>query len=148
MLRELKRVGQVKVRQKLDMKKQIITESQLTSLVRQSLTKILVKEDDGSSMDREQLNDYIKSMIGVYRGSEDFDSTHEIEIDYWNGPTKKRNITINLTVEVPNTGSKEFDDKITKEYAKHLVSKMNEEDSNPYSFREKRPIDLISVEIN
>ena len=122
-----------------------MTESELKKYVQESLGRVLLED---ASYEREKLNEYIKSMIKMFRGLEEFDSSNEIEIDFWDGPTKKKNITIQLTVEVPDTGNKEFDTKVTKEYVKYLVSKLNEDNSSSYSFREKRPIDLISVDIS
>lgn len=145
MLKEQKKDGQVKVKLKLNMKVNTMTESRLKKYVQESIGRVLLEDD---SYEREKLHEYIKSMISMFRGLEDFDSSHEIEIDFWNGPTKKKNITIQLTVEVPDTGNKEFDTKITKEYVKYLVSKLNEDNSSSYSFREKRPIDLVSVDIS
>jgi hypothetical protein len=88
-------------------------------------------EDDEFYYDREtekrqEINDYIKYMIPVIKGEEEFDNMHMIEMDFFHYEKSKFDIDVDLTVEVPNTGNPKFDAFLAKELVKHLLRQANE----------------------
>jgi len=89
------------------------------------------EEDDEFDYDpevekRNEINDYIKYMIPVVKGEEEFDSMHMIEIDFFHYEKSKVNLEVDVTVEVPNTNNVKFDNFIAKELVNHLLNQANE----------------------
>lgn len=88
-------------------------------------------EDDEFYYDREaekrdEINTYIKYMIPVIKGEEEFDGSHMIEIDFYHYDKSKVNMEVDLTFEIPNTGNPKFDSFIAKEAVKHLLNEAND----------------------
>ena len=88
-------------------------------------------EDDEFYYDREaekrdEINTYIKYMIPVVKGEEEFDGSHMIEIDFFHYDKSKVNMEVDLTFEIPNTGNPKFDNFIAKEAVKHLLNQAND----------------------
>jgi len=81
---------------------------------------------DPKAEKRDEINTYIKFMIPVIKGEEEFDNMHMIEMDFFHYDKIKFNIDIDLTVEVPNTGNPKFDAFLAKELVKHLLRQANE----------------------
>jgi len=81
---------------------------------------------DREAEKRDEINTYIKFMIPVIKGEEEFDNMHMIEMDFFHYEKIKFNIDIDLTVEVPNTGNPKFDAFLAKELVKHLLRQANE----------------------
>lgn len=75
---------------------------------------------------RNEINDYIKYMIPVVKGEEEFDNMHMIEIDFFHYEKSKVNLEVDVTVEVPNTNNVKFDNFIAKELVKHVLNQANE----------------------
>jgi hypothetical protein len=75
---------------------------------------------------RNEINDYIKYMIPVVKGEEEFDNMHMIEIDFFHYEKSKVNLEVDVTVEVPNTNNVKFDNFIAKELVKHFLNQANE----------------------
>ena len=75
---------------------------------------------------RNEINDYIKFMIPVVKGEEEFDNMHMIEIDFFHYEKSKVNLEVDVTVEVPNTNNVKFDNFIAKELVKHFLNQANE----------------------
>lgn len=88
-------------------------------------------EDDEFYYDREaekrdEINTYIKYMIPVIKGEEEFDGSHMIEIDFYHYDKSKVNMEVDLTFEIPDTGNPKFDGFIAKEAVKHLLNQAND----------------------
>jgi hypothetical protein len=75
---------------------------------------------------RNEINDYIKFMIPVVKGEDEFDNMHMIEIDFFHYEKSKVNLEVDVTVEVPNTNNVKFDNFIAKELVKHVLNQANE----------------------
>jgi hypothetical protein len=75
---------------------------------------------------RNEINDYIKYMIPVVKGEEEFDNMHMIEIDFFHYEKSKVNLEVDVTVEIPNTNNVKFDNFIAKELVKHFLNQANE----------------------
>jgi hypothetical protein len=75
---------------------------------------------------RNEINDYIKFMIPVVKGEDEFDNMHMIEIDFFHYEKSKVNLEVDVTVEVPNTNNVKFDNFIAKELVKHFLNQANE----------------------
>jgi len=88
-------------------------------------------EDDEFFYDREaekrdEINTYIKYMIPIVKGEEEFDSSHlMIEVDFYYGKLKV-NMDINLTMEIPDTGNPKFDRIVAREAVRHILNNANE----------------------
>lgn len=75
---------------------------------------------------REEINSYIKYMIPVVKGDEEFDSSHMIEIDFFHYDKLKINMEVDLTFEVPSTGNPKFDRFIAKEAVNYILNEAND----------------------
>lgn len=75
---------------------------------------------------REEINSYIKYMIPVVKGDEEFDSSHMIEIDFFHYDKLKINMEVDLTFEVPSTGNPKFDRIIAKEAVNYILNEAND----------------------
>jgi hypothetical protein len=75
---------------------------------------------------REEINSYIKYMIPVVKGDEEFDSSHMIEIDFFHYDKLKINMEVDLTFEIPNTGNPRFDQFIAKEAVNYILNQAND----------------------
>ena len=89
------------------------------------------EQEDGFDLDpavekRNEINAYVKYMLPVAKGEEEFDTFHVIEMDFFHYEKSKYDVEIDMTVEVPNTGIPKLDRFLAKELAKHLASKANE----------------------
>jgi hypothetical protein len=88
-------------------------------------------EDDEFYYDREaekrdEINTYIKYMIPIVKGEEEFDSSHLIEVDFYHYGKLKVNMDINLTMEIPDTGNPKFDRIVAREAVRHILNNANE----------------------
>ena len=88
-------------------------------------------EDDEFFYDREaekrdEINTYIKYMIPIVKGEEEFDSSHLIEVDFYHYGKLKVNMDINLTMEIPDTGNPKFDRIVAREAVRHILNNANE----------------------
>lgn len=106
-------------------------EKQNWSDIQGPLDEQVQDEDDEFYYDREaekrdEINTYIKYMIPVIKGEEEFDSSHMIEIDFYHYDKSKVNMEVDLTFEIPNTGNPKFDSFIAKEAVKHLLNQAND----------------------
>jgi len=87
-------------------------------------------EDDEFYYDREaekrdEINTYIKYMIPVVKGKEEFDSSHLIEVDFFHYEKLLVNMEVDLTMQIPDTGNPKFDRIIAKEAVKHFLNEAN-----------------------
>lgn len=87
-------------------------------------------EDDEFYYDREaekrdEINTYIKYMIPVVKGEEEFDSSHLIEVDFFHYGKILVNMEVDLTMEIPDTGNPKFDRIVAKEAVKHFLNEAN-----------------------
>lgn len=92
-----------------------------------------INEESEDADQRATMRNYIKTLMPVVRGEEEFDRMHEIELDYmtpkWNSP-KKRFLGIDVILEksIPDTGYEEFDKKVAEAYIKYLLSSLSLDD--------------------
>lgn len=96
-----------------------------------ALDEQVADEDDEFYYDREaekrdEINDYIKYMVPVVKGENEFDSMHMIEIDFYHHEKILVNMEVDLTFEIPDTGNIKFDQFIAKEAVKFLLNQAND----------------------
>ena len=81
---------------------------------------------DSEAEKRAEINTYIKYMIPIVKGEEEFDSSHLIEVDFYHYGKLKVNMDINLTMEIPDTGYPKFDRIVAREAVRHILNNANE----------------------
>jgi hypothetical protein len=81
---------------------------------------------DTEAEKRDEINTYIKYMIPIVKGEEEFDSSHLIEVDFYHHGKLKVNMDINLTMEIPDTGNPKFDRIVAREAVRHILNNANE----------------------
>jgi hypothetical protein len=81
---------------------------------------------DAEAEKRNEINTYIKYMIPIVKGEEEFDSSHLIEVDFYHHGKLKVNMDINLTMEIPDTGNPKFDRIVAREAVRHILNNANE----------------------
>lgn len=82
--------------------------------------------DDREAEKREEINNYIKYMIPVVKGEEEFDGSHLIEVDFYHYGKILVNMDVDLTMQIPDTGNPKFDRIIAKEAVKHFLNEAND----------------------
>jgi hypothetical protein len=97
-------------------------------------------EYDREAEKRDEINSYIKYMIPVVKGQEEFDSMHMIELDFFHYNKIRVPMEVDLVFEVPDTGNPKFDTFIAKEAVKYLLNQANEG-------RDNNEINVISVNL-
>ena len=80
---------------------------------------------DREAEKRDEINTYIKYMIPVVKGEEEFDSSHLIEVDFFHYGKILVNMEVDLTMEIPDTGNPKFDRIVAKEAVKHFLNEAN-----------------------
>lgn len=81
---------------------------------------------DRESEKRDEINTYIKYLVPVVKGEDEFDSMHMIELDFYHYDKSEVNMEVDLTFEVPNTGNPKFDNFVAKEAVKYLLNQAND----------------------
>ena len=92
-------------------------------------SKIMEQMDDDMTQEQEERQDiknYMKELLPVVRGDEEFDRMHEIEIEYLVNPgwrKRKRFYGASVIVEgkIPDTGYPDFDKRVIEEYINYLL---------------------------
>jgi hypothetical protein len=97
-------------------------------------------EYDREAEKRDEINSYIKYMIPVVKGQEEFDSMHMIELDFFHYNKIKVPMEVDLVFEVPDTGNPKFDRFIAKEAVKYVLNQANEG-------RDNNEVNVISVNL-
>jgi len=81
---------------------------------------------DAAADKRKDINDYIQFMMPVIRGEESFDGMNAIEIDFYRYDKTLVDLEVNLTLEVPDTGNKRFDQMIAKKAVEYFLNEAND----------------------
>jgi hypothetical protein len=89
---------------------------------------------------RKDINNYIKYMVPVVRGDEEFDDMHMIEIDFFHYDRSLVTLQVDLTFEIPNTNNPKFDRIVAREAVKFLLNKANDG-------MDKNEMNIISIKL-
>ena len=81
---------------------------------------------DAAADKRKDINDYIQFMMPVIRGEESFNGMNAIEIDFYRYDKTLVDLEVNLTLEVPDTGNKRFDQMIAKKAVEYFLNEAND----------------------
>ena len=81
---------------------------------------------DAAADKRKDINDYIQFMMPVVRGEESFNGMNAIEIDFYRYDKTLVDLEVNLTLEVPDTGNKRFDQMIAKKAVEYFLNEAND----------------------
>jgi hypothetical protein len=81
---------------------------------------------DAAADKRKDINDYIQFMMPVIRGEESFDGMNAVEIDFYRYDKTLVDLEVNLTLEVPDTGNKRFDQMIAKKAVEYFLNEAND----------------------
>lgn len=82
---------------------------------------------DAAADKRKDINEYIQFMMPVIRGEERFHGMHAVEIDFYRYDKTLVDLEVNLTIEVPDTGNKKFDQMIAKKTVEYFLDEANDE---------------------
>jgi hypothetical protein len=81
---------------------------------------------DAAADKRKDINDYIQFMMPVIRGEESFNGMNAVEIDFYRYDKTLVDLEVNLTLEVPDTGNKRFDQMIAKKAVEYFLNEAND----------------------
>jgi hypothetical protein len=81
---------------------------------------------DAAADKRKDINDYIQFMMPVIRGEESFDGMNAVEIDFYRYDKTLVDLEVNLTLEIPDTGNKKFDQMIAKKAVEYFLNEAND----------------------